>query len=94
MPRPSIAAVYQEFLNQVSQSGALLDSVKRRGLPFFQVEQIAELAYLRVYASWETFLEESFIRFMCGAPSASGSRPRRYVGPRTIEHARDLGLCP
>jgi hypothetical protein len=94
MPPPSVTAVHGVFLRQVNQSVSLLASVRRRGTPFFQLEQIAELVYLRVYSSWETFLEESFIRFMCGAPCASGSRPKCYVKPRNIEHARELIIGP
>ncbi len=94
MSLPSVTAVYAGFVRQVNQSVSLLASVRRRGTPFFQLEQIAELVYLRVYSSWEMFLEESFIRFMCGAPCASGLRPKCYVKPRNIEHARELIIGP
>lgn len=31
-----------------------------------RVEMLYELAYLRLFIEWEAFLEQSFIRYMCG----------------------------
>jgi hypothetical protein len=53
MPAPSVNAIRNDFLKQVNQSILLLASVRGRGTPFFQLEQIAEVVYLRVYSSWE-----------------------------------------
>ncbi len=94
MPPPSARAVYDDFIRQLNRSLSLVAAMRSRGTPFFQLEQIAELAFLMVYSSWETFLEESFARFMCRAPSVSGWRPKSYVHPRNIEHARDLLIGP
>ena len=94
MPSPNVTVVLNEFLRQVNQSVSLLDSVRNNGIPFFQIEQITDLVFLRIYSAWETFLEESFIRFMCGAPSASGSYPKCYVSPRNIDHAREFVTGP
>jgi hypothetical protein len=40
-----------------------------------RVESIAELAMLRMQLGWETFLEDVFLRYMCGGRSASGFAP-------------------
>jgi len=40
-----------------------------------RVENVAELAMLRVQLGWETFLEDVFVRYMCGARTAAGFAP-------------------
>jgi hypothetical protein len=60
------------------------------GLPPHQLAQIGELACLRLFLAWETFLEETFVRYMCGARASSGYAPTRFVMPRAMEHARDM----
>jgi hypothetical protein len=40
-----------------------------------RVESIAELAMLRMQLGWETFLEDVFLRYMCGARTAAGFSP-------------------
>lgn len=37
-----------------------------------QLEQIYELAYLRVFIEWEVFLEESFFRYVAGYANSAG----------------------
>ena len=60
----------------------------RRGFSFRQIEAMYELAYLRVFASWEVFLEESFLRLMCGYQSAGVCHQTSAPAPRRIEDAR------
>ena len=55
---------------------------------------IAELAFLHVFLAWEDFLEQSFVRYMCGAVTASGYAPRRYVAPPTLSHAHEMVALP
>lgn len=40
------------------------------------VEQIAGLALIRIHLSWESFLEETFTRYICSASTQSGYSPR------------------
>lgn len=94
MPGPSAKAVLNDFRRQLAQSVQLVSDLKNQGTPFFRLQQVSELAFLRVYLAWESFLEESFTRFMCGATSASGSRPHSYAKPKDIEHARRLLIGP
>lgn len=42
---------------------------------------MVELAFLRSYLAWETFLEESFILYMLGKAPPGGEAARRYSFP-------------
>lgn len=90
MPRTSVQRTLTDFVAQVERSNQLLDSAAARGVPFFQLENIAELCFLRIYCAWENFLEEAFSRFLCGAITLSGGRPKRYVLPLDIDHAQNI----
>ncbi|HUC06817.1 MAG TPA: hypothetical protein VMR96_01910 [Solirubrobacterales bacterium] len=55
---------------EIARSASPLGSVPRRELTTARVGLLYELAYLRMFASWEAFLEDSFLRMMCGWISA------------------------
>lgn len=60
-----------------------------RGLPKFTIhymEFVTEMAFL----AWETFLEESFILYLCGKPSPSGKKPKRFANPPSRKVAEQL----
>src|SRR5687767_186428 len=40
-----------------------------------RLEMLYEMAFLRVFLAWETFLEESFIRYMTGYAHRMGTEP-------------------
>jgi hypothetical protein len=40
-----------------------------------QKEAIAGLSLLKIHTIWEAFLQDVFLRFMCGAPNATGVAP-------------------
>lgn len=40
-----------------------------------QMEDLAAFALLRVHLAWEDFLENTFLRYMCGARAGSGMTP-------------------
>lgn len=42
---------------------------------YSRVELVYELAYLRIFVQWETFLEECFSRLLCGYTTGSGREP-------------------
>ena len=80
-----------------TRSTKVLEAVRRsaplganssRGFNSRQIEAMYELAYLRVFAAWEVFLEESFLRLMCGYLGAGNSHPTRVPTPKSIEDAR------
>ena len=45
-----------------------------REMTIHRLSLIYELSFLRIFAAWETFLEESFIRYLCGYSSAAGQQ--------------------
>jgi hypothetical protein len=63
--------------------GAPRISVARR-------DSIIELAFLRGFLAWESFLEESFILHMLGKQPLRGRPPHRYVLPPNRKAALDL----
>lgn len=42
-----------------------------------RLELLYEMAFLRVFIEWETFLEQTFIRYLCGYEAAAGQQPIR-----------------
>jgi hypothetical protein len=59
-----------------------------------RVELLYELAYLRLFVRWEQFLEESFIRYLCGYVSshpAATSRTGHFFGTLPQARAAMLG---
>ena len=82
MPKrmPALAAAFG------SASGAAVDFARgveaarshlakaeaRRDLPVARLELSYELAYLRAFAAWEQFLEEGFLRYLCGYSAGHG----------------------
>lgn len=48
-------------------------SVARRELTIARLEALYEVAFLRVFLVWETFLEQSFYRYLCGYVSGLGA---------------------
>jgi hypothetical protein len=57
---------------EIIRDAAVLGSVAHKELHRGRLEDIYELAYLRVFIQWESFLESSFIRYMCGHQSRHG----------------------
>lgn len=86
----SVAHCLREFVGSTNDSLALVlrardmgeittDGVLRRVGPRF-IELHASLALLRIHASWESFLEDVFLRYMCGARCLTGAGPS-LIGP-------------
>jgi hypothetical protein len=49
------------------------ESELRKNWHVNRIELLYELAYLRMFIEWERFLEESFIRYLCGYHSRHGT---------------------
>lgn len=64
-----------------------LRGTRYRNLKQERIYQINELSFLDMYLSWEDFLENTFVRFMCGARTRNRYSPRLFVSPPTLEHA-------
>ncbi len=50
----------------------------RHYMTMTRLENLYEFAYLRVFLAWETFLEETFVRYLCGFQMLSG--PPTLIG--------------
>jgi hypothetical protein len=53
---------------------------------------LVESAFLRLFIAWETFIEDTFIHYMVGTPSARGIVLNRYVAPLDMQHAQSIAL--
>lgn len=54
-----------------------------------RAELLYELAYLRIFVEWEMFLEQTFLRYLCGYVSAGGQifHPATGAIPATLQIA-------
>ena len=81
MPTFSIGSVYTEFVGAQCRTTSLLTSAQSfrqpsgRSVHVRDVEEIAGLALLKMTLAWESFVEETFLRYLCGAKSAAGMAP-------------------
>ena len=91
MSRP-IAFLADQFNHEIIKALEIVNSIERvratyasthavinTDLPRRRIELIYELAYIRVFQFWESFLEESFARYLCGYSNAAG-RQRLQTG--------------
>jgi hypothetical protein len=76
---PPLATQFEKLVGKalnIAQAGEIIrktgDLEIRRQLPPARLEAIYEMAYLRIFLSWESFLEESFVRYLCGYVPAGG----------------------
>lgn len=90
---PTLSHVLLDLQKGIHSSTNLIAKVKSFGIPQIQLEMIVEMAYLRIFVSWESFLEESFIRYAIGAISPSGNAPNTLIHPQNIGHALDLVIA-
>jgi hypothetical protein len=51
---------------------------------------IAEIALVKLFISWEDFLEETFVRYLAGASSMGGRKPPRLVAVSGTDAARRI----
>jgi hypothetical protein len=59
-------------------------------LPKTVKEKFAESAYLLVFAAWESFLEDTFLAYMCSGQTVRGYHPECFVKCKDAEHAKKL----
>ena len=90
MTQVRIAAQLNMLQSRVHSSLNLLSEAKTAGMHPFQLQRVAELCALRIFMAWEAFLEDTFLRYMCGATSIGGLKPSCCAIPRDLKHARDI----
>lgn len=82
MPRP-MPKLAEEFVKFTAQAkgfalgieaarASLNNRESQEHLPIHRVELAYELVYLRIFNAWEKFLEESFLRYLCGYEGRHG----------------------
>ena len=96
LSRIYITPVFEIFNNEVHKSTSLAKALtnfkefrsgKYRPISKKIMYLIAENSFLKLFVSWEQFLEQTFIRYMCGGETSSRYSPRRFVQPPSLEHA-------
>ncbi|MCA6368865.1 MAG: hypothetical protein IM631_05400 [Cytophagales bacterium] len=55
-----------------------------------QREFIVESAFLKIFISWETYLENAFIGYLLGEPSITGRVVNRFATPIDFNHAHKI----
>ena len=86
MANPSLKSIIARFEERLSSSGELFNSVyavasgdepaKEDCLSRSQSSRVVSLAFLQMVTAWEDFVECIFLRYMIGAESPSGYKPR------------------
>jgi hypothetical protein len=85
VPTFSIQAVHTEFVDAGARTTALVNTAKSltrpggKAIHVRDLEEIAGLAVLKLTLAWESFLEDSFLRYVCGATSCAGGAPTLSV---------------
>jgi hypothetical protein len=81
VPNLSIRSIHDAFDQSLSRAANLLANSKAvrapSGAPMHvrDIEEIAALSLLRLSLSWESYVEETFLRYICGAASMQSVRP-------------------
>jgi hypothetical protein len=99
MPRqlPNFAYRFSQQVTKslsIAEAGELIRSaspplsVAKRQMGIYRLEALYEMAFLRVFIDWETFLEETFLRYMCGYVTSIGPPPLIGSRSQTISNAR------
>ncbi|MGB9914699.1 MAG: hypothetical protein ACPLIG_04845 [Candidatus Bathyarchaeales archaeon] len=99
MTSTKLALVLKDFKESVQSSLDIANKAihykelrrgKYRSIPKPMLYSINELSFLKLFISWEHFLEQAFIRFMCGAKNSAGLPREIYVNPTSLEHALSM----
>jgi hypothetical protein len=70
--RQAAEALVVAQIGELVRTEAAPTSQTRRQLRHTRLELLYELAFLRMFVAWETFLEEVFLRYLCGYVSRHG----------------------
>lgn len=99
MAQRKLQTVLSDFIGSLRESRQLaadahLWSAPRAGgrCPFItqrRRDSLAELAFLRAFLAWETFLEESFSLYLAGQKPPCGRTPIRYAFPPNLRIAME-----
>ncbi len=59
-------------IGEIARAEASAGSQTRSRLHHSRIELLYELAFLRMFLAWEAFLEQTFLRYLCGYSSRHG----------------------
>lgn len=99
MPVVKLDHVLRNLISGVSTSLSLANDVgkfkefkidKYLAISKSRIYLITELSFLQLFISWEQFLADTFVRYMCGAVTSSGYSPGRRIQAQNLEHALDV----
>jgi hypothetical protein len=85
----SISTVLTDFDESSARLAAFLASARLFRRPNGSLihvrdqEEIAGLTLLKLTLAWESFVEDTFLRYLCGAKSAAGVAPTLLLGKQT-----------
>jgi len=80
----------KDLVNQVLRFEGIHPNTQKATLHSKHVRKVVELAFMGVVASWEEFLERTFVRYMAGAET-SNLKPTLKVGRAdSLEHSYQL----
>jgi hypothetical protein len=99
MGQRKLRTVLADFLRSLQECRQLADDAHRWSLPGAngkrpyisrkRRDSIAEIAFLRAFLAWETFVEVSFILYLSGQKPPRGRAPYRYTFPPNQKAAID-----
>lgn len=85
LPAASIQFVVDEFQTELRRCTNLFlvaqtaQAPSGRKLHIRDIEEFSSLALLKITLAWENFLEDCFLRYLCGVPSLSGTTHQLLV---------------
>ncbi|MFQ3246476.1 MAG: hypothetical protein ACI9SP_003128 [Arenicella sp.] len=92
----SLRATLQTFKNELNRLERISDlpynADANGNLPMAQDEAlfIAKSCFLEVFIAWESFLEDSFVKYLRGKYSSLQTRPKRFAQPVDDAHANKM----
>ena len=93
--RQAAEAMKLAEIGEIARAEAGAESQTRRLFHHSRVELLYELAFLRMFIAWEGFLEQVFLRYLCGYVSRHGTAiPQAAVSlSPTLAHAEAVVLA-
>lgn len=92
----SLANTLQTFRDSIAAVNGLIasaHSIDAAGIKLWSTDEtvfITESAFLKMFISWESFLERTFILYLTGNLSVSGKTITRYANPINEQHAHEI----
>lgn len=92
MAQSKLDKIKKEFKQNMIKSFELIKIISQAGttLPKEKIYLIYELSFLRLFLTWEWFIEETFISYMLGMKTSKGYRAKTYVKPKNKKHAYEF----